>query len=58
MHVWHLEKLLGPTAVIPDVGNGNPNAFLLVKSPKQWGEDLSAWINEEHTKEFEGSQVR
>ena len=58
MHVWHLDKLLGPTAVIPDVGNGNPNAFLLVKSPKQWGEDLSAWINEEHTKEFEGSQVR
>ena len=58
VHCWHLDRLIGPTAVIPDVGNSNPNAFLLVRSPKQWADDLSAWINEEHTKEFEGSQVR
>ena len=58
VHCWHLDRLIGPTAVIPDVGNSNPNAFLLVRSPNQWADDLSAWINEEHTKEFEGSQVR
>ena len=56
--VWHLERLLGPTAMVPDVGNKNPNAFLRVKSPKEWGDDLSKWINSEHTREFEGSQVR
>ena len=55
--IWPLDRLLGPTCVIPDVGNKNPNAFLMVAPMKIWGDILSLWINGEHTKEFEEPQV-
>ena len=57
IQVWPIDKLIGPVCVIPDVGNKNKNAFLMVRPMKDWADILSLWINEVHTKEFEEPQA-
>ena len=58
IQVWPIDKLIGPCCVIPDVGNRNKNAFLMVRPMKEWGDILSLWIMDEHTKKFEEPQAR
>ena len=57
-HVWPIDRLIGPTCVIPDVGNKNPDAFFMVRPLKQWGDIMGSWINDEHQKQFEEPQTR
>ena len=57
MELFPISRLIGPTCVIPDVGNKSPDALFRVRPQKEWGDLLSLWMNEQHSKNFQDPQV-
>ena len=51
-----LDKLEGPACVIPDLDNKHESAFIRVLPWHEWAELFGAWLDYEHTQEFDEPQ--
>ena len=57
LEVIPISKLLGPTTVVPDLGNSNKRAHLKLLRPKHWGTLFASWLNDPHERQFDRPQV-
>ena len=44
LHIYPIDKLVGPVCVIPDLDNESNGAVLRVLSPSKWADELRKWI--------------
>lgn len=48
MDVFSVNRIVGPAAVIPDVGNENGRAYLRVRPVEDWAVLFQNWVNSDH----------
>ena len=53
LEVIPINKLKGPTTVVPDLGNSNKRAHLKLLRPKHWGALFTSWLNTPHKRKFD-----
>ena len=45
IHIYSIDKLIGPVCVIPDLDNERKGAFLRVLPPSKWAGEFSKWLH-------------
>lgn len=49
----HLSKLRGPVAVVPDLDNSNPRAYLRLIGRRHWAAKFDDWLESPHSRDHE-----
>ena len=52
LHLTHIDKILSPEVVVPDLGNENRRAYLRMVSTDEWADMFDDWLKGSHYRDW------
>ena len=49
----HVDRINGPTCLMPDLGNKNKRAYLRLVDRKRWAQQFNDWVKSPHARNFD-----